>query len=225
MARLPQGLAWALLVSSGLAGLAEAAEASRFINIPTLSVSTVAGQQVGLATILVIQIDRLPQPTGPDIQFNEGSRALGVFKGSALGPDWKDSARTATLAATNALGEDPRMWQVTFKDVSKAYLEDGPSAGAAVAVAMVAALRGVQIPSGAAITGAIDAGGRIFPVGGLPEKLQAAAANGYFNVVVPAGQTRTPEWDLRPLAETLGITVIEVSTLKEAYERMTGQSF
>jgi predicted S18 family serine protease len=201
------------------------AQQSRFISIPILSVIIMGDKQYGATTMLAMQIDRLPQANGPDVQFNEGSRALGVFKGSALGPDWKDSARTATVAAATALGEDPRAWRVILKEVSNSYLADGPSAGAAMAVGMVAAARGVNLLSRTALTGRIDATGRIMGVGGLPEKLQAAAGNGISTVIIPAGQTRTIEWDLRPVAESLGITLIEVPSLKEAYESMTGQPF
>jgi predicted S18 family serine protease len=224
MNKLHRQLILGLVCVLGLAVPARA-EQSLFIDIPTLSVTYIDGKALGSATFLVMQIDRLTQATGPDIQFNEGSRALGVFKGSALGADWKEAARTATFAATNALGEDPRTWRVTLKDVSTSYLSDGPSASAGIAVAMVAAVRGVRILPKTAITGAIDRNGRISSVGGLPAKLQAAAANGFSTVVIPNGQTRTREWDLRPQAESLAITIIEVSSLKDAYEILTGQPF
>lgn len=174
---------------------------------------------------MVIQIDHLEQPVGPEVQFNEGSRALGIFKGSALSQDWKEAARIATLAASRAVGEDPRTWLVTFKYVSIAYLIDGPSASAALAVAMVAAERGAAILQGIALTGDIDAAGRVLPVGAIPEKVRAGAAAGFSTILIPPGQTRTRDWDMRSLSESLGVTIIEVATLKDAYARITGQSF
>lgn len=42
-------------------------------------------------------------------------------------------------------------------------------------------------------------------------------------MLVPAGQARTDEWDLVELGRQRNIMVIEVGTLKEAYEVMAGQ--
>ena len=180
---------------------------------------------VGATHYLAIQIDKLSEPSGPQLQFNEGSRALGNFKGAALSPDWKDAARTAIDAAARATNDDPRMWLVTLKNVSTAYITDGPSASAAVAVAIAAAVRHTPTFPNIALTGAVDSDGRISPVGGIPEKIQGAAAGGISTVLIPKGQSRTRDWDVGPLAESLRITVIEVGTIREAYEKMTGQAF
>ena len=196
-----------------------------FISIPVLGVIDQGGKVGGTTHYLAIQIDRLSDSSGPQLQFNEGSRAFGAFKGGALSPDWKDAARAAIDAAARATNEDPRTWLVTLKNVSTAYMTDGPSASAAVAVAIAAALRHTTISSSVALTGAINSDGRISPVGGIPGKLQGAAAGGISTVLIPKGQSRTRDWDVRPLSESLRITVIEVGTLREAYEKMTGQAF
>lgn len=204
---------------------AQAGHQRMLVSISALGVADEAGKRVGLTHYLVIQIDRLPDASGPQVQFDEGSRSLGVFRGAALSPDWKEAARAAIDAAARATEEDPRTWLVTIKNVSNAYLTDGPSASATLAVALTAAVRHAQIPSNVALTGAIQSDGRITAVGGIPEKLQGAAAAGITTVLIPKGQSRTRDWDVRPLSETLRITVLEVGTLREAYEKMTGQAF
>jgi uncharacterized protein len=204
-------------------GLDLAAGEQRFlITVPILSVSS---QNTGITNYVVIQTDRLSNPSGPEIQFNEGSRALGRFKGGALSEDWKDAAHIAVLAACEQTGEDPRTWLVTLKNVSPAYLTEGPSASAAIAVAIIATLKRGAILPGVVMTGAVDPGGRILPVGALPEKLRGAAAGGFSTVLIPQGQTKTRDWDLSALADDLRVTIVEVSTLREAYERMTGKSY
>ena len=204
-------------------GLDLATGEQRFlITVPVLSVSS---QDIGTTNYVAIQADRLSNPVGPEIQFNEGSRALAPFKGGALSEDWKTAAYIAVVAACEAAGEDPRTWAVTFKNVSGAYVTEGPSASAAIAVAMIAALRHDGILPGVVMTGAVDPIGRILPVGALPEKIQGAAAGGFSTVLIPQGQTKTRDWDLSPLAEDLRVTIVEVSTLREAYERMTGKSY
>jgi predicted S18 family serine protease len=213
------------LIGGSCASVSEASEQRFFISIPTLSVSTEDGASIGSTGTWAIQIDRLSEPGELIVQFNEGSRAYGVFKGRALEPDSKEAARTAVLAACRILAEDSRTWRVTFKEVSNAYLIGGPSASGAIAVALVAAVRGATILPGVVMTGAIDADGRILPVGDLPTKIQAAAAAGLTTVLIPVGQARTRDWDLRVLAESLGVTVTEVKTVQDAYEIMTGRTF
>jgi predicted S18 family serine protease len=204
-------------------GLDLAAGEQRFlITVPILSVFS---QNTATTNYLAIQVDRLSNPVGPEIQFNEGSRALGPFKGGALSEDWKDAAHIAVLAACEQTGEDPRTWSVTLKNVSPAYLTEGPSASAAIAVAIMAALKREKIFPGVVMTGAVDPGGHILPVGALPEKIQAAGVGGFSMVLIPQGQTKTRDWDLSALADDLQVTIVEVSTLREAYERMTGQSY
>ena len=92
-------------------------------------------------------------------------------------------------------------------------------------MALVAAIRGVTLQPGFVMTGAITFEGRIIPVGELPTKIRGAAAAGLSTILIPVGQARTREWNLWVLAENLGVTVIEVATLQDAYERMTGRSF
>ena len=219
-----------ILLSSGTA--VGAADRSYLITIPTLSVSSPegavsspGGKPIGTPSYTIIQIVHLGQPTGPEVLFNEGPRGVGAFKGSVLGADWKEAALKATLAASRAVGEDPRTWQVTFKGASYGYPMYGPSASAALAIAMVVARRGDTLLPGVAITGTVDPEGRISAVGRLPEKILLAAAAGFSTILIPSGQTRTPDWDLGLLAKSLNLTVLEVSTIKEAYAWMTGQSF
>jgi len=227
-------LAIALLSSGTVVG---AAARSYLITIPTLSVSgpegavsspegavsSPEGKPIGAPSYTIIQVVRLSQPVGPEILFNEGPRGLGAFKGSVLGADWKEAARKATVAASSAVGEDPRTWQVTLKGASYGYPMYGPSASAALAIAMVVARRGDTLLPGVVITGAVDPEGQISAVGRLPEKIRMAAAAGFSTILIPSGQTRTPDWDLGLLAKSLNLTVLEVSTIKEAYAWMTGQ--
>ena len=203
----------------------EAAHQQVFISLPVLGVSDQGGKMVGTTHYLAVQVDRLSDASGPKLQFNEGSRAFGTLKGSALSPDWKDAAHTAIDAAARATHEDSRTWLVTLKDVSAAYMTDGPSASAALAVAIAAAVHHTPTVPNVALTGTIASDGHILAVGAIPEKIQGAAAAGISTVLIPKGQSRTHDWDVRPLAESLRITVIEVGTLQEAYERMTGQAF
>ena len=69
--------------------------------------------------------------------------------------------------------------------------KDGPSAGLAMAVAMLSALARVPVRARVALTGEITLAGRILRVGGLKEKLLAATRVGVRTVVLPAGNRGT----------------------------------
>jgi len=69
--------------------------------------------------------------------------------------------------------------------------KDGPSAGMALAVAMLSALTGVRVRARVAMTGEITLSGRILRIGGLKEKLLAAGRAGVRTVVLPEANRGT----------------------------------
>lgn len=62
---------------------------------------------------------------------------------------------------------------------------DGPSAGAAMAVAAVSALTGRPVDGSCAVTGEISVQGQLKPVGGVPEKIEAARRAGLLRAYIP----------------------------------------
>ncbi len=103
----------------------------------------------------------------------------------------------------------------------------GPSAGAATAVLTSAALHGIDISEKVTITGTINSGGTIGPVGGIKQKIEAAAKNSIETVLIPIGTREYKEGngsvDLVAYGGKLGLTVMEVADVNEALFYFTGK--
>ncbi len=160
--------------------------------------------EVGIATGMYYT------PMGGDIMFVEasirggdGRGALGEEGGTRPGPIsliltgqlgdvMKESARAALTYATNnatALGiPAERMNAATEAHIhvpAGAIPKDGPSAGLAIATALVSELSGHPVRRDVAMTGEITLRGRALPIGGLKEKVLGAHRAGIKHIILP----------------------------------------
>jgi len=90
---------------------------------------------------------------------------------------------------------------------------DGPSAGVAMAVVAVSALTGQKVDGSCAVTGEISVLGQVKPVGGVPEKVEAARLAGIRKVFIPR------ENDMETL-HGQGMEIRCVASLKEVLEEI-----
>jgi ATP-dependent Lon protease len=95
--------------------------------------------------------------------------------------------------------------------------KDGPSAGAAMATAIVSVLTGIPIRKDIAMTGEVTLRGRVTAIGGLKEKLLAALRSGVKTVLIPSEN----EKDLADIPANVreGMEIIPVSTMDEVLAR------
>ena len=136
-----------------------------------------------------------------------------------LGAVMKESATAAlsyTRARAHELGIDPEFHRSLDLHVhvpAGATPKDGPSAGIAMATAIVSALTGIPVRSDLAMTGEISLRGRVLPIGGLKEKSVAALRNKITTLIIPQGNAR--EIAELPDEVRAGVTFHPVSTVDE----------
>jgi ATP-dependent Lon protease len=74
--------------------------------------------------------------------------------------------------------------------------KDGPSAGVTITAALASLLTGRRVRSDLAMTGEVSLRGRVLRVGGVKEKVLAAARFGLKELLLP--DTNSPDWQEVP---------------------------
>jgi len=117
----------------------------------------------------------------------------------------KESARAAlTYARTHAaqlgieVGPEEKQ-EIHIHVPAGAVPKEGPSAGVAMATAVISALSGRPVAHDVAMTGELTLTGRVLPIGGVKEKVLGAQRAGITKIILPAPN----EGDLDDLTETV----------------------
>jgi ATP-dependent Lon protease len=146
--------------------------------------------EIGIATGLAWT------PVGGDVLFIEATRMRGrgnlILTGS-LGDVMKESAQTAV----SYLRSQAKKLDLDFDDYGKFDLhihvpagatpKDGPSAGVTICAALASLMSKRRVRSDVAMTGETSLRGRVMRVGGIKEKVIAAARFGVKQVILPEG--------------------------------------
>jgi len=193
------------------------------IKIP--AISSVNGEEKGVITRLKVQV--IP---------GEG-RTLTNIENLLFWIDTQYSIRTAKKVAERIVGINTSKLDFIYTIETNASIIEGPSAGAALTVATIAALEGKSINQSVVITGTIHEDGSIGKVGGIIEKGKAAKEANATLFLVPKGQskiieyvpeTKCKKFRVLTICETkyerksfdvskeIGIEVREVETIEEA---------
>lgn len=96
----------------------------------------------------------------------------------------KDSVFNATSVFRYLTGEDLANFDIHVNVVGGGKI-DGPSAGAAILLAIYSACKNLPVPQNIAITGEISLQGKIRPVGGVQAKIYGARQAGIKKVFIP----------------------------------------
>ena len=191
------------------------------LTVPAMWAGTNAeGEPVGGIEPAGITIDRAGPP---------GFRLdLATIEAQGAGAMWEAATASAAMVATLYGAVDPSTISMDFTITGPI---DGPSAGGILTVGLLAALRGQDLREGVTMTGTITPEGSIGPVGLVKTKIESAVREGFTTILIPP-QTRMAfdseteqQIDLVDYGAELGVEVIPVGTVSEAYERFTGTPF
>jgi ATP-dependent Lon protease len=148
-------------------------------------------------------------------------RGLGLILTGQLGGVMQESAQAALSYVRTRAGS----WGVAgdFFEQHDLHLhipagaipKDGPSAGTTMAAALASLVCGRACRRGVAMTGEVTLRGRVLAVGGLREKLLAAARAGVRLVCIPEGNAR--ELPELPRSLRRKLEIIPVSTLDDLF--------
>jgi len=151
--------------------------------------------------------------------------------------DTQGSMRTAKIVAQDVTGLDLSKYDIIYSIQANASAIEGPSAGAAMAIATILELENKTFNEGVTITGTLDENGDIGKVSGIVAKAEATEASGMNLLIVPVGQktytvyseekscedylltkicrsvTKPEDVDVE---EKVGIRVVEASNIQEA---------
>ena len=162
-------------------------------------------------------------PAGGDVLFIEANRMKGKG-GFTMTGQLGDVMRESMQAALSWVRSNSTMLGLkddfTFEQdlhihvPAGAIPKDGPSAGVAMATALVSLMTDTPIHPLTAMTGEITLSGNVLPVGGIKEKFLAAKRAGVLDVILPADNRQNVEEDLTP-DQTAGVQIHYAKTIDE----------
>jgi ATP-dependent Lon protease len=162
-------------------------------------------------------------PVGGDILFIESTRMPGngrLILTGQLGDVMKESAQAALSllrSRSSSLGIEPGLFERSDIHVhvpAGAIPKDGPSAGVAMFTSLASLMVGRAVDPAIAMTGEISLRGIVLPVGGIREKVVAAARAGITTVMLPARNRR--DYDDIPTSARDRLRFVWLETVDDA---------
>jgi ATP-dependent Lon protease len=164
-------------------------------------------------------------PVGGDILFIEATKMAGngrLILTGQLGDVMKESVQAAlslVKSRADSLGVEAETLEKSDIHVhvpAGATPKDGPSAGVAMFLALTSLLTGRTVRSDTAMTGEISLRGLVLPVGGIKEKVVAAAGAGIKRVMLPARNKR--DYDDIPVNAREKLEFVWLEKVEDALE-------
>jgi uncharacterized protein len=194
-----------------------------------LLVPTVAGRQGYMKLLAVKETPGGYEGSVADLylEIKRGSGRVFIDTFPLTKLDTQMSTRFAKEIACRFLDVDCDDFDFIYTIRAESSIIGGPSAGAAISVLTVSLLGGLEIDERVTITGTINSGGLVGPVGGLKEKIEVGGKVNLKRVIIPQGLKMLKEdnktVDLVKYGAERGVKIVEVSSLNDAVYQLTGK--
>ena len=161
------------------------------------------------------------------LTIKDGSGNVYIQTYPLLKVDTQISTRFGKDMACNYLNIDCSKYDFFYTIKASSPIVGGPSAGSAITALTVLLLDNKKIDESVSMTGTINSGGVIGPVGGVLEKIDAAAQNSIKKVLVPVSEMEVERGNetinVTQYGAEKGITVAGVATIDDIIYEMTGE--
>ena len=184
--------------------------------IETNDVANFVGDGVRYVTLMVPAVDNEGRGVATNIVVGimpGTGRTLTDIDTLLFWVDTQNSIRTAKQVAANITGVNLNNYDLIFDVETDASLIGGPSAGAALTIATIAAIEDRILRNDVMITGSVNHDGTIGPVGGIAEKAKAAKEQKHRLFLVPLLQSREVVYETKEHCEKIGFT--EICTIEQ----------
>lgn len=161
-----------------------------------------------------------------EIRPGKGRVFIESFPASKI--DTQLSTRFAKDIACKYLTDNCNAFDFFYTIKADSNLVGGPSAGAAATILTISVLNNIPLNQSVAMTGTINSGELIGPVGYVKTKIDAAVANGITKVLVPYEREKNETnqtIDLVEYGKEHRVAVVQVGTVDDALYEFTGKHY
>jgi Lon-like ATP-dependent protease len=178
------------------------------------------GDEVGRVNGLAVMADSgIVLPIMAEITPAQSKEEGKIIATGKLQEIAREAVTNVSVLIKKFLGED-----ITKKDVHIQFIGtyegvEGDSASISIATAVISAMEGVPVKQTVAMTGSLSVRGDVMPVGGVTQKIEAAAQAGIKTVLIPKSNMGDVLIDDAIKAK---IEIIPVSNISEVFEYAMG---
>ena len=189
-------------------------------------ISVISAKSGSIKLLAVSNLETNPRGSVADLflEVDEGQGRVFIDSFPLSKLDTQISTRFAKEVACSFLERDCSNYDFFYTIRANSAIVGGPSAGAAIAVLTISVLEDLPLDKTITITGTINSGGIIGPVGGILKKIDAVSDTELHTVLIPK-YSQVNQSNITEYQEKYDIKVIEVSQLTDAIKEMTGKDY
>jgi len=197
--------------------------------ILVLAIPALGAYEMTLLAVQESDDGYIGSPATITLELQEGKGRVLLETRPLTRTDTQFSTRFAKQYACSFTGVDCSNLDFVYTISSTAPIVGGPSAGAAMSILTIAALSKETLDGSVAITGTINSGGIVGPVGSIKQKIDAAKMAGVKTVIIPLGESSFTEEnttiDLIEYGTSQGIAVYEAGLVDDVVNVFYGEDY